>query len=106
MQLLQQLVCSRTSEEEIQILPELRGKNGAAMTTSSNPLKAIREKCLNCCCYQQTEVKECPMTSCALHPFRMGKNPFRKKTEMTEERKQAMAQRLAENRRKKAEEES
>ena len=39
------------------------------------PLKAIRQKCLDCCCGQANEVKKCLCTDCTLHPFRMGKNP-------------------------------
>ena len=41
------------------------------------PLRAIREKCLDCSCQQPTEVRDCPIISCALYPFRMGKNPNR-----------------------------
>lgn len=41
------------------------------------PLRSIREKCLDCSCQQPTEVRDCPVTSCALYPFRMGKNPNR-----------------------------
>ena len=59
------------------------------MTT---PLKAIREKCLDCV-YSAHEVKMCVMTDCALHPFRFGKNPFVKR-QMTEEQRQAAAERL------------
>lgn len=42
-----------------------------------SPLKAIRLKCLDCCCGSSNEVKLCPVTSCALYPFRFGKNPNR-----------------------------
>lgn len=41
-------------------------------------LKAIRLKCLDCCCGSATEVKLCPAQACALWPFRLGKNPNRK----------------------------
>ena len=58
-----------------------------------SPLKAIRAKCLDCCCGQSAEVKNCGIIRCPLHPFRMGNNPFRKR-EMTEEQKQAAAERL------------
>lgn len=44
-----------------------------------NPMRAIREKCLDCSCQQPIEVKECTVKTCALHPFRMGKNPYRAK---------------------------
>jgi len=36
-------------------------------------LKAIRAKCINCSGFQPKEVKECPVKSCALWPFRMGR---------------------------------
>lgn len=42
------------------------------------PLKAIRAKCMDCGNDQYNEVKMCPVTDCALYPFRMGKNPHRK----------------------------
>lgn len=42
------------------------------------PLKAIRAKCLDCCCWQASEVKLCPVRDCALYPYRMGHNPSRK----------------------------
>jgi len=59
-----------------------------------SPIKAIRAKCLDCCCGQKEEVKLCPATSCPLYPFRLGKNPFRKR-EMSEEQRKAAAARLA-----------
>ena len=58
-------------------------------------LKAIRAKCLDCCCGMPSEVRECPCTDCALHPYRMGKNPFRKKREMSDEQRAELAERLA-----------
>ena len=42
------------------------------------PVKAIREKCIDCMCGQKHEVKLCPITDCSLYPFRLGKNPNRK----------------------------
>ncbi len=41
------------------------------------PLKAIRAKCLDCCCEQPSEVRLCPCKDCPLYPFRFGKNPNR-----------------------------
>jgi hypothetical protein len=38
-------------------------------------MSAIREKCLECSCWSQKEVRECPNTDCALFPFRFGKYP-------------------------------
>ena len=41
------------------------------------PLKAIRGKCLECCCNNSAEVRRCHITDCALWPYRLGKNPRR-----------------------------
>jgi hypothetical protein len=59
-----------------------------------NPLKAIRERCLDCCCGQPMEVRKCTAVSCPSWPFRMGVNPFRQKRKLSAEQKQAMAERL------------
>lgn len=58
-----------------------------------SPLKAIRAKCLDCTCGQASEVKNCHIEQCPLHPFRLGKNPYRTRT-MTDEQKQAAAERM------------
>lgn len=60
---------------------------------ATTPLKAIREKCLDCCCGSSQEVKLCVISDCALYPFRFGKNP-NKKREVTEEEKAVLAERL------------
>ena len=39
------------------------------------PIKAIRAKCLDCCCGNTAEVRRCPAVKCTLHPYRMGKRP-------------------------------
>lgn len=44
----------------------------------TTPIKAIRAKCLNCCCGIQSEVRLCPCHDCPLYPYRMGHNPARK----------------------------
>ncbi len=44
-----------------------------------NPLTAIRAKCVECSGGSLKEVTECRVLKCALHPFRMGNNPFHKK---------------------------
>jgi hypothetical protein len=43
-------------------------------------LKTLRAYCLDCCCYQPSEVTKCPATRCPLWPYRLGKNPWRKAT--------------------------
>ena len=42
---------------------------------SLTPMKAIRAKCLDCSCNQMKEVRWCPVQSCPLWPYRMGKRP-------------------------------
>jgi hypothetical protein len=64
-----------------------------------SPLKAIREKCLDCN-GSALEVKLCPCKDCSLYPFRFGKNPYIKRT-MTPEQKEKAVARLAEARKKK-----
>ena len=41
------------------------------------PMKAIRLKCLDCCCGSAHEVKLRTATKCPLYPYRFGKNPNR-----------------------------
>jgi len=59
----------------------------------TNPVKAIREKCLDCCCGSSQEVKMCVITDCALFPFRMGNNPYRKKREISPEELEVLRER-------------
>jgi hypothetical protein len=44
-----------------------------------NPLTAIRANCVECSGGSLKEVSTCRITTCALHPFRMGVNPLHKK---------------------------
>jgi hypothetical protein len=44
----------------------------------TNPVKVIREKCIDCCCGSVYEVAKCTAEKCPLWPWRMGKNPYRK----------------------------
>ena len=60
-----------------------------------SPLKAIRAKCLDCCCGDSKEVRLCPTEHCALHPYRMGKNPYRKPRELTDEQRAALSERMS-----------
>ena len=59
------------------------------------PLKAVRLKCLDCCCGSAHEVKLCTATKCPLYPFRDGRNPFKAKREYTPEQKAALNAHLA-----------
>ena len=45
------------------------------MKLYETPIKAMRQKCLDCSCYQPKEVRECTILNCALYPYRMGKRP-------------------------------
>ena len=68
------------------------------------PIKAIRAKCLECSCGNVNEVKLCVIPDCPLYPYRLGHNPYIKRSE---EQKAASASYLlkyqAEQRRLKAE---
>ncbi len=44
-------------------------------TSSITAMKAIRLKCLSCCCWFTPEIRDCQITDCPLWPFRMGKYP-------------------------------
>ena len=60
-----------------------------------NPVKAIRAFCIDCCGGSAYEVKLCTAPKCVLYPFRLGRNPYRTKREMTEEQRAEAAERLA-----------
>lgn len=50
------------------------------MTTKAEILKAIRRKCIECCCGQVTEVRLCHLSACGLWPYRLGMDPNPSKT--------------------------
>jgi hypothetical protein len=54
-------------------------------------LEAVREKCLDCACGQPSEVAKCTAIGCALWPFRMAKNPFRKSVNSSAKSQAALA---------------
>ena len=45
------------------------------MKRKLTPLKAIRAKCMDCCCGQAKEVRLCPEINCPIYPYRMGRRP-------------------------------
>lgn len=53
--------------------------------------KAIRLKCIDCCCGNMAEVRKCPAVGCPLWRYRMGKEendglkPLRKNNEKSYE---------------------
>ena len=42
------------------------------------PMRAMREKCMDCCCGQAAMIGDCPTTGCAMWPYRRGRDPNRK----------------------------
>jgi len=56
--------------------------------------KAIKRHCKGCCAGSWDEVKACHIEKCALHPFRLGKDPGAKIRVMTDEQKTAASDRL------------
>ena len=67
----------------------------------TNPVKAIRAKCLDCCGGNPSNVRDCTAENgCALFEFRFGKNPYRAKREITDEQRVKMAESLARAREK------
>ena len=57
------------------------------------PLRALRLKCLDCCNGSAQEVRLCTAVDCPSWPFRMGKNPWRRK--LDQEERAALRARLA-----------
>jgi hypothetical protein len=56
-----------------QLSPDALGEAGHAKRPL---LKIIRDKCLDCCAGDASEVRRCTAQSCPLWPYRMAKNPF------------------------------
>lgn len=72
-------------------LDPLEGFKGETITSV---MKSVRAKCMQCS-GTSYEIKKCMCFSCALYPFRLGKNPYRQKRVMTDEQKQAAKERFA-----------
>ena len=58
-------------------------------------VKALRARCLDCCCGQASEVRKCTAVTCPSWSFRMGTNPHREKRVLSPAQKAALAERLA-----------
>lgn len=67
-------------------------KDGHQLKTLT-PVRAIRQKCLECSAWSNHEVKVCQIKDCALYPFRLGKNPGIKR-ELTDRQKTEFANRM------------
>lgn len=69
---------------------------------NNSPLKAIKEKCMDCSCFDRKEVTNCPVSSCPLYEFRFGKKPKNENRKpLSEENRKAAAKRLEEGRKNK-----
>lgn len=78
--------------------------NNKSYERHTNPIKAIRQKCVeDCCCGYVNEVTNCTSYSCPLYNFRFGKNPYRTKRELTEEQKHRQREILSKSRSKQSE---
>lgn len=72
------------------VAPQLQEKKSTQRYTTERmnhlevktPIKAIRAKCLDCCCDSMQEVRLCPISDCPLHPYRFGHRP--KKGDLTD----------------------
>jgi hypothetical protein len=47
-----------------------------ALGHPESPIRAIRAKCLDCCCGSASEVRKCVAVTCALWPMPMASNRF------------------------------
>ena len=80
---------AKPQQMELPIAPAEQNSDGSSYAETiarykekvKNPMTAIRAKCVECCNGSLKEVRECRVTSCALHEFREGKNPYRKVAE-------------------------
>ena len=59
-----------TQEKKESIKKEFKGE------VIESPIKAIRAKCLDCCCGSMTEANLCTACDCPLWPFRFGVNLY------------------------------
>lgn len=76
---------AKTNEEAYKQNIEFTKTLTGSFPQFKSPLKAIRRKCLDCTGGASAEIKDCHITSCALWPYRMGKNPFHTKSNKDKE---------------------
>ncbi|MEY9198338.1 hypothetical protein ABIA16_003454 [Sinorhizobium fredii] len=65
-----------TRTELADVWPPTAAVAASAGHEQKSPMKAIREKCLDCCSGQPSEVRLCETVKCALWPFRSGTHPY------------------------------
>jgi hypothetical protein len=56
-------------------------------------LEIMRAKCLDCCGGQSGEVRRCPASDCVNWPYRMGTNPFARRS-LSDAERQARRERM------------
>lgn len=69
-------------------------RNGGLETKALSPIKAIRQKCLECSNWSVTGIQMCPVKACALYEFRFGKDPGRKKRVLSDEQRKIVVERF------------
>lgn len=60
-------------------------ENEILKNKANSPQKAIVNFCISCMGYHKTWVKECTAKDCPLYEFRLGRNPYRKVREYSDE---------------------
>jgi hypothetical protein len=69
---------ARKRQDRVSDQPDANAlKRSEAGHKARGPLRAIRDKCLDCSCSQVSEVRLCEAAKCPLWPFRAGKYPWR-----------------------------
>lgn len=77
--------------------------NNVKYTKELSPLKAIRLNCLECSGGLSEEVRQCPITTCPVYPFRFGKDPSRNPMKLSDDQRAALRERFEKIRKKPAE---
>jgi hypothetical protein len=57
-------------------------------------IDALRRRCLDCCAGSAQEVRYCVAKTCPSWPFRMGKNPWVEKRQLSEDQREAARERM------------
>lgn len=51
-------------------MPKVYQQNYETAISGKSRAAAVKAKCLDCCCWQRTEISDCPVDTCALYPYR------------------------------------
>lgn len=89
--------CSKTDSVGVDVSTSGESEKGEHEPLRSY-LPTIRAYCLACCLKQPHEVAACPSSDCPLHPFRLGKNPYRTPRVLSEEQRERLIQTFANSR--------